>query len=133
MIKRIKENHIVDKLFDKTWKKSLWVFVIVFSLVLIGGVASITYLSDEVSNQHIHSENIVVADKIHGDSSSDDYYLIVSKDNKTYTIENHKDGYGRKMFNNMEVGKKYRIVTKEPEFTDLNQFTHIMQVYNDTS
>ena len=122
-----------DKLLDKTWKKCIIIFIIIFSIVLIGGFLSINYLHDVVSNSHIHTETIIIQDKLYGDSSYSDYYIIIGDNNKTYTIHNNNDGYGTDMFNNIVVGESYKIVVKEPDVTDLDQHTHILQVYNDTS
>ena len=126
------KKRIKNKIFDKTWKKILIIFVIVFLFIFVGGVLSINYLSDAVTNSHIHSDTVVVVDKIYGDSQFSDYYLIVGNNNKTYSIVNHKDGYGKDMFNRINVGNKYKFVVKEPELLDINQFTHILQVYNVT-
>ena len=120
------KEEIKNKLFDTTWKKSIWIFIIVFSLIVIGGIFSIDYIADTIADKHIHSENIVVADKFYGDTTLGDCYLIVDNNNKTYTIINHEDGYGQKMFDSIQVNKKYHVVTREPEITDLNQFTHIL-------
>ena len=37
-----------------------------------------------------------------------------------------------KMFEKIEVGSKYKFIVKEPEVTDINQFSHILQIYNVT-
>lgn len=125
---------IKKKLFNKTWKKSIFIFLIIFLLIVVGGFFSINYLHDVVTNNHIHSESITVVDKLYGDNPYTDYYLIIGNNNKTYSIVNHNDGYGQKMFNNIETGKTYKMIVKEPELIDINQFPHIMQVYNnDTS
>lgn len=119
-----------EKLFDATWKKCVWTFLFVFLLIGIGGTLSINYLHDAVTNSHIHSENIVIKDKMYGDNPYSDYYIIVSTQNKTYSIVNHHDNYGQRMFDLLEIGRKYEIIVKEPELTDINQFTHILQVYD---
>ena len=57
--------------------------------------------------------------------------LILGKDNKTYGIVNH-DGYGQKMFEKIEVGKKYEFIVRYPEPTDINQQIHILRAENVT-
>lgn len=131
--KKVIRMDIKKKLFDKTWKKCIFIFLIVFLLIVVGGSLSINYLHDVVTNSHVHTESITVIDKLYGDNPYSDYYLIIGDNNKTYSIVNHDDGYGREMFNNIKVGQTYKIVVKEPELIDINQFPHIMQVYgNDT-
>lgn len=122
-----------DRLFDATWKKCVWVFVIVFLIVGIGGVLSINYLHDIVTNNHVHTEIIVVKNKVYGDNPYADHYIITGTNNKTYSIVDHGDNYGKEMFDTFKVGEEYKIVVKEPELTDVNQFTHILQVDNGTS
>ena len=39
---------IINKLFDKTWKKIIFIFLIVFLVIFIGGLTSINYLNDVV-------------------------------------------------------------------------------------
>ena len=122
---------VKDLLFNTTWKKCIFLFLFVFVVILIGGMFSINYLNDAVTNSHIHSEKVLVSDKMYGDSEFSDYYIVVGG-NKTYSIANHDDGYGERMFEQIEVGKEYKFIIKEPEVTDINQFSHILQVYNDT-
>ena len=126
-----KIKNLKEVLFNKTWKKCLLIFIIIFSFVLVGGVLSINYLNDAVTNNHIHTETVIVSDKMYGDNSMSDYYIVIAG-NKTYSIPNHNDGYGEKMFEKIEVGSKYKFVVKEPEVTNINQFSHILQVYNIT-
>jgi hypothetical protein len=117
--------------FGSTLRKCIVLFMFIFLFVLIGGTLSINYLNDAVTNSHIHSETVLVSDKMYGDSRFSDYYLVIG-DNKTYSIVDHGDGYGAKMFDSINVGDKYRFVVKEPELTDVNQFIHILQVHNMT-
>ena len=127
------EKRIKDILFDTTWKKCVWIFLVVFLIVGIGGTLSINYLHDVVTNNNVHSERIIVADKVYGDNPLSDHYIVISKQNKTYSIVDHGDDYGKEMFDTLEVGNEYKIIVKEPELTDINQFSHILQVYNGTS
>lgn len=125
------KKEILKKLVDKSWKKVLIVFFIVFVIVFGVGVISINYLNDAVNNQHIHTEVVNVTDKLYGSNPYSDYYIIIGNDSKTYGIANH-DGYGQKMFNSIKIGQVYEFVVKEPEMTDINQQVHIMQVHNVT-
>lgn len=119
-------------MFDKTWKKCIFVFVIIFVIVLAGGVLSINYLHDAVTNSNIHPMTVVVTDKYYGDGANSDYYLVTTDDNQTLSIIDHGDGHGKEMWQSIVVGGKYKFIVKEPELTDINQFTHIIQVYNAT-
>ena len=126
-------NDIREKLFNTTWKKILIVFFIIFSIVLIGGVLSINYLTDVVNDNHIHAGYINVSNKIYNDDSTSDYYIIVDKNNKTYSIVNHGDGYGQKMFDNMQINRTYKVVLKDPDVIDTSHYIHILEVSNATN
>ena len=121
---------INNYLLDKTWKKNLIVFLIVFFLIFIGGIASITYLSNVVNDNHIHSEGINITNKTDNSTSVNDYFIVKTADNKTYIID-EKDS--RKMFNVITVGKEYKVVVADPSAEDINEFSHILQVYNVTN
>jgi len=123
---------LIKKMTDKTWKKCLLIFIMVFIIMLVSGSMVINYLNDVVSNNNIHEETVTIKDKIYGDSIYTDYYIIIGANNKTYSIVNHNDDYGEKMFEGVEIGKKYRMIVKEPELTDIHKATHILQVYNET-
>lgn len=127
------KKKIHNLLFDKMWKKSLIIFLIVFLIIFVGGLTSINYLNDVVTNHHVHTDVVTVVDKIYGDNSFSDYYIIVGSNNKTYSIPNHDDGHGYDMFNAIKINETYRFTVKEPKLTDINQFTHILQVNNATS
>ena len=131
MKKKIKK--IMNKTINKTWKKSLIIFLVIFSIIFVGGLASINHLNDVVTNNHICPEIVTVHDKAYGDKSSSDYYIIIGTNNKTYTIVNHNDGYGEKLFSSIEIGRTYKFIVREPELTDINQNTHILQVHNVTN
>lgn len=132
-MKRKIKKIMMNKIFDKTWKKSLIIFLVIFSIIFVGGLTSINYLNDIVANNNIHPEIVTVYDKAYGDKSLSDYYIIVGTNNKTYSIVNHDDGYGVKLFTSIEVGKTYEFIVREPELTDINQNTHILQVHDVTN
>lgn len=126
------KEKIKNKLFDTTQKKIFIIFLIVFLFIFIGGILSINYINDSITHNHVHTDTVVVTNKMHEDNAFSDCYLIEGDNNKTYSILNHKDNYGQEMFNKIIVGKKYKFIVKDPELTDTNQFIHIMQVYNVT-
>ena len=103
MKKKIKK--IMNKTFNKTWKKSLIIFLVIFSIIFVGGLTSINHLNDVVTNNHICPEIVTVHDK----------------------------GYGEKLFSSIEIGRTYKFIVREPELTDINQNTHILQVHNVTN
>ena len=121
---------LIKKLTNTTW---LWIFIVVFIIILLGSGIAINYLNDVVNDNNIHDEEIIVKDKIYGDSAYTDYCIIIGTNNKTYRIVNHNDNYGEKMFESIEIGKKYRMIAKKHELTDLHKVTHILHVHNETS
>ena len=124
---------LIEKMTNKTWKKCLLIFIVVFVVIIISSGMAINYLNDVVNNKNIHEESVIVKDKIYGDSSYTDYYIIIGTNNKTYSIVNHNDDYGEKMFESIEIGKRYKMIVKEPELTNIHKATHILEVYNGTS
>lgn len=128
----MKINDIKKKLFNKTWKKILIVFIIIFFIVLIGGLISINYLTDVVNDNHIHAEYINVSNKIYNDNAYSDYYIIIDSNNNTYSIINHGDGYGQKLFDKIEVNHMYKVILKDPDVIDTSHYVHILEVSNAT-
>lgn len=126
------KNKIINMFFDATWKRILIIFIVVFLIILGAGIYSVNYLNDVASNKNIHAETVVVVDKLYGDNPNSDYYIILGNNNKTYGITNH-DGYGQKMFEKIQVGKKYEFIVKYPGPTDINQQIHILRAENVTS
>lgn len=124
---------LIEKMTNKTWKKCLLIFIVVFVIIITSSGIAINYLNDVVNNKNIHEESVVVKDKIYGDSSYIDYYIIIGTNNKTYSIVNHDDDYGEKMFESIEIGKRYKMIVKGPEVTNIHKPTHILEVYNGTS
>ena len=45
----------------------------------------------------------------------------------------HGDGYGKKMWQNLEINNEYYFIVKEPELIDIHPYTRILQVENETS
>ena len=124
------KEKINNYLLDKTWKKIVIIFLIVFLVIFVGGMASINYLSGIVNDNHIHSEIINVTDKMDNSSPLGDYFLVRTIDNKTYIIDSKN---GRDMFNTININNQYKVVVADPKSQDINQFPHILQVYNVTN
>ena len=120
--------NLKDELFDTTWKKCLIIFIIVFIIIAIGGILSINYLHDVVTNNHIHSDKITVMDK----TNDNGVYYIFGTNNKTYMIKAHDDKHNKKIFDNMDINIEYKVVVQEPELIDTDELPHILQVYNGT-
>ena len=111
------------KLWDKTWKKCLWIFIIIFAVTFVGLVATVDYFGTVVDNNNIHQDIVVVKSKMNNDS----YYTITDNNNREYIIDND-DG---QIFDSIEVGNRYRIIVRETMNKD--QDVYILQVHNDTS
>lgn len=120
------KEKIKNKLLDKTWKRTIIIFIFIFIVVLSVGVLSVNYLHDTVTNNHIHTDNIYVVNKTHNNN----HYIVIGEGNKTYYVSNDK--YGIKIFNSIDTGKTYKVVIKEPELVDINHFPFIIQVHNVT-
>ena len=125
---------VMQKMTNTTWKRCLITFAIVFLCIVGFGVVSINYLSDSVMDNHIDTVTTEVIDKINGDNKYNNYFLIITKDNQTFCIEDNSDGNGKKMFDSIQVNKTYEFTIQHPEISDSNQFTHILRVQeqNDT-
>ena len=102
-------------------------------IVAIGGICSVNYLHDVVDNSNVYTDVITIQDKVYGDNPNSDYYIVLDTKNRTYSIVDHGDGYGKKMFDGLELNQSYEVVVKQPDITDINKFLHIIQVHNDTS
>ena len=117
--------------FNKLWKRILIVFIVIFLLFLSAGIMSVNYIDSVTNSKNIHTDIVVVNDKLYGNSSDSDYYVILGTNNKTYGIMKN-DGYGQKMFDIIQIGKKYEFIVQEPSPSDSNQQTHILRVDNAT-
>ncbi len=115
---------------DKSWKRILLTFSLIFLVIFIGGVLLVNSLSDIVDVNNLHPEVVTVVDK-NDTNFNDEYYLVHGDNNKTYSILMNDD-YDVRIFNNLEIGKKYKLIIKEP--TPLNNipYPNIIQVYNVT-
>lgn len=116
---------------NKTWKKCIFIFFIIFIIVLAGGTLSINYLHDTIINNNVYQVTAVVSDKYY-DTNVNDYYLVKTNDNQTFSIVDNGDGRGEQMWQDIIVGKKYKLIVKKPELIDVDNFSHIIQVHNAT-
>lgn len=123
---------IKNKLFDKTWKKCVIIFLIVFVIVGVGGMLIINSFNDTLNEKNIHTDVVVVKDKMHSDNQYN-YFLIIGKNNKTYLIANKDDKYSVKMFEQIDIGGKYRFTVKEKQIDSGAPQSHIIKVQNATS
>lgn len=130
-IKKKIQEKIKNNILDKTWKRCVVVFLIIFLLVVIGGALSINYLGEAIMNKNVYVDTIIVKDKFIGNDTQDDYYIVTDMNNKTYVINNNDVGYDKQIYNTIKVGEKYRVTMRDsPNDTSMN--IHILQVHNDT-
>lgn len=115
---------------NKTWKKCVLLFLVVFVIIFVLGTTSINFLDDVAMDHHIHLLNGNVTDKYYGDTFNEDYYVVVINNDKVLSVKDTGDGYGKKMWNSIQVGQEYAFIVKEPELTDMHPYTHILQVEN---
>lgn len=121
---------IKDKIQDNL--PYLVVTIIIFLIVIGSGIVIVNTLHHTVNDSGIRIESAIVSDKYYGEGDFADYYLIETKDNKTYSIINHDDNYGKRMFNSIEIGKRYEFTLQDPNMMDVVRYTHILKVENDT-
>lgn len=119
----------IDNLIDKTWKKCLIIFVVIFIVVFCIGFISVGVLDSALTDSHIHTISIVVADKFISNNTYDDY-IVIDSNNKTYVINNDDNNYDKRMYDSIKVGNKYEITIRDPAPTDINQIIYILQVHN---
>lgn len=119
-------------MFNKTWKKCIFVFIIIFMVILVGGALTINYLHDTVVDNNIHPVTVMVTDKYYDDKENSYHYSVITDSNKTLSIVDYRDSHGEELWQKIIVGKRYRFIVKEPELTNVNHFTNIIQVYNTT-
>ena len=130
-IKKKIQEKIKNNILDKTWKRCVVVFLIIFILVVVVGALSINYLGESIMNKHVYVDTIIVKDKFIGNDTQDDYYIVTDMNNKTYVIDNNDIGYDKQIYNKIKIGEKYRVTMKNlPNDTNMN--IHILQVHNDT-
>lgn len=110
----------------------LVVSLIIFFIVVGIGVLVVNGVFHTINDTGIRVEDVVVTNKYYGEGDFADYYLVEVQGNKTYSIINHEDNYGQRMFNNIKVGGHYEFTLRDPGMIDTVPYTHILKVKNDT-
>lgn len=110
----------------------LIVAAIIFILITLGGMFVVDMLHGAINDNNIRTENVVIIDKYHDKNQNGDLFLVKTDDNRTYNIMNDKDNNGQRLFNNIQTGKPYELVIREPDLTDFSPYPHVIQVHNDT-
>lgn len=121
-----------DKLLDKSWKKYLLIFIVIFVLITGVGVYAINFMYDTIIDNDVHSTIVVINDKYSNDGDDHNYYFVVTDDNETLSIIDNGDGKGEEIWNGIQIGEKYKITVQNPDVGDLHNFRHIVQVKNAT-
>lgn len=111
-------------MLNKTWKKCVFVFVIIFMIVLGAGVLSINYLHDTVSDNNIHPATVVVTDKYYNDTDNTYRYSAVTNGNQTLHFIDDGDSRGRELWDKIAVGGKYKFVVKKSDLLDATTNTN---------
>lgn len=119
----------INNLIDKTWKKCLIVFVVIFIIVFCVGFISVGVLDSALIDSHVHTTSVVVTDKFISNNTYDDY-IIIDSNNKTYVINNNDNNYDKRMYDSIKVGNKYDITIRNPAPNDINQIIYILQVHH---
>lgn len=117
-------------MFNKTWKKCIFVFIVIFMIVSVGGALSITYLHDTIVDNNIHPVTVVVADKYYDAEANTYHYSVITNSNQTLHIADHGDSRGEELWQKVIVGKKYKFIVRDSELTDNS--ANIIQIYNTT-
>lgn len=90
------------------------VIITIFLGILVLGFIGFAIYCSTVEYQNEETIEIVVKDKYIKRSGNTDLYLVVSEDNETYKIEDllFKGKFNSTdLYNQLEIGKKYRITT----------------------
>lgn len=104
--------------------------VLIFLIVFTGLYLSIIYMHESVVENRIYTETDTIIDKYYGNGQFSNYYLFTTSDNKTFSLIDNK--YAKEIYDNVEIGKEYRLVLQTPDMNDPVQYTHILQVHNVT-
>ena len=117
---------------EKIWKgkrKYVIIACIVLLLTFCIGAFVITSLDSVIQDHNINYVDAIVANK-YINNDSEHYYIVVSDNGDVFDIVNITDSEG--IFKQIQVGKEYRFVTKQPFSAD-DKYIHILQVYDGTS
>lgn len=116
----------------KVWQGKMR-YIIIASIVLFVtffvGAFVITSLDMTIQQHNINYVDALVANK-YINNDSEHFYVVVSENGDIFDIVNITDSEG--IYKQIQVGKKYRFITKEP-FSANDNYIHILQVYNGTS
>lgn len=104
--------------------------VLIFLIVFTGLYLSIIYMHESVVENRIYTETDTIIDKYYSNGQFSNYYLFTTSDNKTFSLID--DTNAKEIYNNVEIGKEYRLVLQTPDMNDPVQYTHILQVHNVT-
>lgn len=113
------------KLMDKTWKKCLWIFIIIFLLTFLLTGVLVDYFNSIVDNDNVHQEIIVVKDK--NNITQNGYYTVIDVNDRYYNVS----GRDNEIFETIKIGNEYKALVKEP--INENGTIYILQVDNGTS
>lgn len=108
------------------------VLLVVFVIVTVGGALMIDGIFHAADDNGIYTQKVIVIDKYYGQSNYEDYYLVKVNDNVTYSILTGNDNLDKRIFDSIDVGKRYEFTLHNPRPSDKNQHIHILQVHNDT-
>ena len=87
-------------------------------------------MHESVVENRIYTETDTIIDKYYGNGQFSNYYLFTTSDNKTFSLIDNK--YAKEIYDNVEIGKEYRLVLQTPDMNDPVHYTHILQVHNVT-
>lgn len=119
----------IDNLFNKTWKRILIVFIVVFFIIFLSGVLIINDMEYVIKDEHVHAETILVDNKTIGEGALGDYFVIYAN-GTTYTILNDGTHRTQRMYDMIDINSQYRVLVRESPLSNNNQDTHIIQVNN---
>ena len=104
--------------------------VLIFLIVFTGLYLSIIYMHESVIENRIYTETDTIIDNYYGNGQFSNYYLFTTSNNKTFSLIDN--AHAKEIYDNVEIGKKYRLVLQIPDMNDPVQYTHILQVHNVT-
>ena len=104
--------------------------VLIFLIVFTGLYLSIIYMHESVVKNRIYTETDTIIDKYYSNGQFSNYYLFTTSDNKTFSLIDNE--HAKAIYDNVEIGKEYRLVLQTPDMNDPVRYTHILQVHNVT-
>ena len=110
------------RIWDKSWKRYLIVFTIVFVITFLLLGNAVDYFNDTVESNKIHPDTVIVKDKVNNGT-----FIVIDDNDRTYFIDNDDS----RIYNKIEVGQTYKVIVKEPMQPHEN--AEILQVHNEAS